>query len=85
MANALGGKSSAGLVRSGSSRRATLYHIKQLRTRHSGAHHLKRTSLTVNAFMSTKQDTVKLPIDFYALLQINPGVSRESVSRAYER
>ncbi|KAL4527758.1 hypothetical protein Ndes2437A_g02897 [Nannochloris sp. 'desiccata'] len=59
--------------------------MNQPRTRHSGACHLKRTSITVNAFMSTKQDTVKLPIDFYSLLQINPGVSRESVSRAYER
>ena len=42
--------------------------------------------IQINALLGTKkQDTVRLPIDFYAMLQINPGVARESISRAYER
>lgn len=32
-----------------------------------------------------QSDTLSLPIDFYALLQISRGVSRDSVSRAYEK
>ena len=59
--------------------------MPSLRTRHSGARRLRGAPITAQSFLATKQDTVKLPIDFYAILQINPGVSRESVSRAYER
>lgn len=30
-------------------------------------------------------NAVAMPIDFYSMLQVNPNVSRESISRAYEK
>ncbi len=81
--NALSGKSLTGLARPVSSRSAR-YTSTPLQNRPSGP--LRRNAPITTAFIATKQAaSVKLPIDFYALLQINPGVSRESVSRAYER
>jgi len=55
------------------------------------AHHMSgekslRSAIRPMAFLATKQsDTVTLPLDFYNLLKVNPGVSRESVTKAYER
>jgi hypothetical protein len=79
----VGGKPFSGLSRPVSSHSAR-YTLVPLKTRQN-VQIRSRTSVPTQAFIQTKQDTVKLPIDFYALLQINPGVSRESVSRAHER
>jgi len=45
-----------------------------------------RSAANTFAFLAPKQtDTLELPLDFYQLLKVNPGVSRESVTRSYEK
>ena len=82
-----GGKAPTTALRAGVQRSAFLVQIKDDRPRLAGLRRSRRAGGATRAFLlTTKQaDTVKLPLDFYQLLKVNPGVSRESVTRAYER
>ena len=45
----------------------------------------RRKSPAEALLASRQQESVRLPLDFYKLLQVTPTTSRESTSRAYER
>ena len=45
----------------------------------------RRKSPAAALLASRQQESVRLPLDFYKLLQVTPTTSRESTSRAYER
>lgn len=56
-------------------------HVKKHARRPVGSHR----STVIHAFLATKAETVALPIDFYAMLQVNPSTSRDGIRRAFER